>query len=211
MRLFTDFRYAEAARAVEGVEFVETKRVARRRARPSCSTARIAFEADALTYARWETLRDGGLELVPRRGLVEALRAVKDERELETIRARRAITEPGVRRSFAEERFVGRTERELAVAAGRSSSTSSARDGARLRDDRRRRPERRAAARAPERPHDRGRRDGRDRRRRDGRRLLLRLHAHVRDRRRCPTSSQAAYEASPRGASWPGSRRPRRA
>ena len=40
----------------------------------------------ALTYAGWETLRDGGLELVPRAGLVEGLRAVKDESELATIR-----------------------------------------------------------------------------------------------------------------------------
>ena len=78
VRLFSDFRYAEAARAVEGVEFVETKRslVA---ALAELLEGTVGFEADAVSYASWEVLRAGGLALVPRRGLVEALRAVKDE------------------------------------------------------------------------------------------------------------------------------------
>src|SRR5947199_446513 len=84
VRLFTDFRYAETARAVEGVEFVETKRslVA---ALAELLEGEVGFEADAVSYASWEVLRAAGLELVPRRGLVEALRAVKDESELEAI------------------------------------------------------------------------------------------------------------------------------
>ena len=78
VRLFSDFRYAEAARAVEGVEFVETKRslVA---ALAELLEGPVGFEADAVSYSSWEVLRAGGLELVPRRGLVETLRAVKDE------------------------------------------------------------------------------------------------------------------------------------
>jgi len=112
VRLFTDFRYAEAARAVEGVEFVETKRslVA---AVAELLDGQVGFEADAVSYASWEVLRAGGLELVPRRGLVEALRAVKDETELDAIRRAGEITSEAYAR-FAEESFIGRTDRDLA-------------------------------------------------------------------------------------------------
>lgn len=111
-RLFTDFRYAEAARGVEGVVFAETKRnlavdLAER------LSGRIGFEPDALSYAQYETLAGGGLELVPRRGLVEGLRALKDEEELDAIRRASAITTEAYER-LTEERFQGRTERELA-------------------------------------------------------------------------------------------------
>ena len=112
VRLFTDFRYVDAARAVEGVELVETKR-SLVGALAELLEGRIGFEADAVSYASWETLRGGGLDLVPRRGLVEALRAVKDDGELDTIRRAGEITSRAYER-FAEERFVGRTERELA-------------------------------------------------------------------------------------------------
>ena len=112
VRLFTDFRYAETARAVEGVEFVETKR-SLVGALAELLEGTVGFEADAVSYASWEVLRAGGLELVPRRGLVEALRAVKDESELEKIRRAGEITSEGYAR-LADERFVGRTERELA-------------------------------------------------------------------------------------------------
>jgi Xaa-Pro aminopeptidase len=112
IRLFSDFRYAEAGRAVEGVEFVETKRslVA---ALAELLEGRVGFEADAVSYASWETLHAGGLDLVPRRGLVEALRAVKDDAELDAIRRAGAVTSAAYDR-LAEERFTGRTERELA-------------------------------------------------------------------------------------------------
>jgi Xaa-Pro aminopeptidase len=50
---------------------------------------------------------------VPRRGLVEVLRAVKDEAELEAVRQAAALTSAAYAR-FAEETFVGRTERDLA-------------------------------------------------------------------------------------------------
>jgi len=112
VRLFTDFRYAETARAVEGVEFVETKR-SLVGALAELLDGTVGFEADAVSYASWEVLRAGGLDLVPRRGLVEALRAVKDESELEKIRRAGEITSEGYAR-LADERFVGRTERELA-------------------------------------------------------------------------------------------------
>ena len=111
VRLFTDFRYASAARAVEGVEPVEIQRnllagLARE------LEGRIAFEAQHVPYAGYETLREAGLELVPRRGVVEALRAVKDEGELDRIRKAAAISDRVYER-LAEERFTGRAESEL--------------------------------------------------------------------------------------------------
>jgi Xaa-Pro aminopeptidase len=112
VRLFSDFRYAELGRAVEGVEFVETKR-SLYAALAELLEGPHGFEADDLTYGNWETLSAGGLGLVPRRGLVEALRAVKDETELEAVRKAAALTSEAYAR-FAEETFVGRTERDLA-------------------------------------------------------------------------------------------------
>jgi Xaa-Pro aminopeptidase len=111
IRLFTDFRYASAARGVEGVEAVEVARNLLGALAGELS-GRLGFEAANVTFAGYETLREGGLELVPRRGVVEALRAVKDERELDRIRKAAAISDRVFER-LAEERFVGRAEREL--------------------------------------------------------------------------------------------------
>jgi Xaa-Pro aminopeptidase len=110
--LFSDFRYAEAGRAIPDVEFVESRRNLYA-AMAEELTGRVGFEADAVTFTQHETLAGGGLELVPRRGLVEALRAVKEESELDAIRAAAAVTSEAYAR-FAEERFHGRSERELA-------------------------------------------------------------------------------------------------
>lgn len=112
VRLFTDFRYAEAARAVEGVELEMTKRglLADLSARLS---GRIGFEADYMSYGGWEALGAGSVEPAPRRTLVERLRAVKDDSELATIREACAITDRMFER-LAEEKFVGRTELDLA-------------------------------------------------------------------------------------------------
>jgi Xaa-Pro aminopeptidase len=111
-RLFTDFRYAERAREVPDVELVVTKRDIYSEL-PSLIDMPADFEPAALTYARYELLTAGGLELTPRAGLVEAMRAVKDDGELDAIRrAATAASEAFAR--FAEEPFVGRSERELA-------------------------------------------------------------------------------------------------
>ncbi len=112
VRLFSDFRYAEAASRIEGVEFAVTKRALFADLAERLS-GRIAFEADAVTYSAYETLVSGGIELVPRRGLVEKLRAVKDEGELELIRRAGAITSEAFAQ-LAEETFVDRTEQDLA-------------------------------------------------------------------------------------------------
>jgi Xaa-Pro aminopeptidase len=110
--LFSDFRYAEAGRAVEGVEFVEVER-ALIRGLAAHLEGPLAFEKSHLTYAGFEQLRDAGLELVPTAGVVEQLRAVKTDDELDVIRRAAEITNQAYER-LAQERFVGRTERELA-------------------------------------------------------------------------------------------------
>ena len=70
--------------------------------------------------------RAGGVELVPRTGLVERLRAVKepDGARDDPRRPRRSRTR--VFGALAEERFVGRTERDLAWRMRASCSTSTA-------------------------------------------------------------------------------------
>src|SRR5262249_9572385 len=109
---FSDFRYAEAGRHVPDVEFTVTNRNLFASLAEELS-GQVGFEADAVTYAAYQTLEGGGLDLVPRRGVVEALRAVKDDDELALIRRAGEITSEAFAR-LAEESFVGRTEKELA-------------------------------------------------------------------------------------------------
>jgi Xaa-Pro aminopeptidase len=110
--LFSDFRYAEAARTVEGVRFEEAKRaLLKDLAERLCGP--IGFEADFISFSGYETLRGGSIEPVPRRGLVETLRAVKDERELAALKEACEITDRVFER-LVDERFVGRTERDVA-------------------------------------------------------------------------------------------------
>ena len=110
-RLFTDFRYIEAARAVDGVEPVMTKRNLIAELADQLS-GRVAFER-VLPYGLYEVLRDGGLDLVPTSGTVEKLRAIKEEGELEQLRKACAITDRVFER-LTEVPFVGRTERDVA-------------------------------------------------------------------------------------------------
>jgi Xaa-Pro aminopeptidase len=111
-RLFTDFRYRDAAAAVAGVEVV----AASRSLLPEIAAATggaLGFEADHLTYAAHETLRAGGVEPVPRRGLVEQLRASKDGDEIALIRQAAQVADHALE-ALAREPFVGRSEREIA-------------------------------------------------------------------------------------------------
>jgi Xaa-Pro aminopeptidase len=110
VRLFTDFRYIESARAVHGVEAVQTKRAVIAELAGVLS-GRIGFET-ILPFAQHETLREGGIELVPRSGLVESLRAVKDDTELELIRTACKVTDRALER-LLDVPFVGRTERDV--------------------------------------------------------------------------------------------------
>jgi Xaa-Pro aminopeptidase len=112
-RLYTDFRYAEAAGDVEGVTFEETPRNVAAALAERLSGRRISVEAAHLTLASAELLRAGGVELVSTTGLVEKLRAVKEPGELELLR-RAATISDRVFEELAREPFVGRTEVELA-------------------------------------------------------------------------------------------------
>jgi Xaa-Pro aminopeptidase len=112
-RLFTDFRYYEAAQGIEGVETVMTKRSLMAWLGETLS-GRIGFEANVLPWSFAEDLRAAGLDLVPRKGLVEQLRAVKDEGELEAIRKCCTITDRMFERLVTEIAFVGRHELDVA-------------------------------------------------------------------------------------------------
>ena len=110
--LYTDFRYIESARAVRGVRVHETKRALLDDLAGRLE-GRIGFEADVLAYSSVETLRGGGLDLVPTAGAVEALRAVKDPGELEAV-AHAARAAQRAFEALTAETWVGRSERELA-------------------------------------------------------------------------------------------------
>jgi Xaa-Pro aminopeptidase len=110
--LYTDFRYAESAHAVPGVQVEITKRSmmldvgARLR-------GRVQFEADVLPYLEWERLSNGKATLVPTHGIVAGVRAVKDEEEVASIRRAARIADRALE-ALTAETWVGRTERELA-------------------------------------------------------------------------------------------------
>jgi Xaa-Pro aminopeptidase len=110
--LYTDFRYAESAREVPDVELVMTKRslVADVGAR---LTGRIQFEADVLPYLEWERLGAGGAELVPTSGVVDEVRAVKEEEEVAALRRAARVADRAFE-ALTAETIVGRSEREIA-------------------------------------------------------------------------------------------------
>ncbi|MGH3137561.1 MAG: M24 family metallopeptidase [Gaiellaceae bacterium] len=111
--LFTDFRYAARARAVPDVAFVETARNLLAAIGEHLSGRRIAFEEAHLPYTGYRVLADAGVETVPSAGLVESLRAVKDESEIATMRRAGALSDE-IFAALAQQQFSGRTERELA-------------------------------------------------------------------------------------------------
>jgi Xaa-Pro aminopeptidase len=113
VRLYTDFRYLETARAIEGVELVDAKRDLFQTLSEQL-TGTIGFEATWLSFERYSRLHAGGIDPVPRYGLVEELRAVKDEDELDAIRRAAEIANTAFERFADEADVIGRTERELA-------------------------------------------------------------------------------------------------
>ena len=113
VRLYTDFRYAETARAIDGFEFVDAKRDLFQTLSEQLSGT-IGFEARWLSFEHYSRLHAGGIEPVPRYGLVEELRAVKDEDELDAIRRAAVASNTAFERFADEGDVIGRTERELA-------------------------------------------------------------------------------------------------
>jgi Xaa-Pro aminopeptidase len=111
-KLFTDFRYIEGADAIPGVEAV----LAKRSLMVDLSSrlrGKVGFEADIVPWTHVETLGAHGLELVPTTGTVEALRAVKDEEEVQLI-GRAAKAAERAFEALTAETWIGRSERELA-------------------------------------------------------------------------------------------------
>jgi Xaa-Pro aminopeptidase len=111
--LFTDFRYAQKAKALDGIRFEQTARAVIADLATRLTGRTDGIEADVHTEASHETQNDVGGETVLRRGLVERLRAVKEPAAFETMRKAAAISDL-MFAALAEERFTGRTERELA-------------------------------------------------------------------------------------------------
>lgn len=111
--LFTDFRYVQRARAVEGVTVVETARSLFPEVSARLAGRRIAFEEAHLPHALYRVLAEAGVDAVPSVGQVEALRAVKDDDEVAIMR-RAAELSDQVFEALSRERFSGSTERDLA-------------------------------------------------------------------------------------------------
>ena len=111
--LFTDFRYAQKARALDGVRFEQTARAVIGDLSTRLTGQTVGIEAHVLTVVSHEQLRDGGVETISRTGIVERLRVIKEPEEIETMRAAAAISDR-VFGALAEESFTGRTELELA-------------------------------------------------------------------------------------------------
>jgi Xaa-Pro aminopeptidase len=115
---FTDFRYrVQSAREVRATARVEhvggavqaiAARVRRARVRS------VGFEAERMTVAMHAELTAAlpGVELVPLRGTVEALRAVKDRGEIASVR--RALAVAGRALASTVARLAGRTEIDVA-------------------------------------------------------------------------------------------------
>jgi Xaa-Pro aminopeptidase len=111
--LYTDFRYANRARTFEGFEVVETARGLIQAVGELLAGRRIQFEEQHLPHALYRALVDAGVDAVPAGGHVESLRAVKDEDEIAIMRRGGTLSDE-VFAALAEERFSGRSERELA-------------------------------------------------------------------------------------------------
>jgi Xaa-Pro aminopeptidase len=111
--LYTDFRYANRARALEGVDVVETARGLLPALGELLAGRRVQFEEQHLPHALYRVLAEAGVDAIPSTGLVEKLRAVKDADEIATMRRGGELSDE-IFAALAHERFTGRTERELA-------------------------------------------------------------------------------------------------
>jgi Xaa-Pro aminopeptidase len=111
--LYTDFRYANRARALEGFEVGEVARSLIPAIGELLAGRRIMFEEQHLPYALYRALVEAGVEAIPSAGLVERLRAVKDDDEIAAMRRASALSDE-VFAALCRERFTGRSERELA-------------------------------------------------------------------------------------------------
>ena len=122
--LATDSRYAEAARRDCGdLELVTERMVepALAELAGAAGAATLAFEAQEMTVERFVALEalEGAPRLLPLGRMVENLRMVKDEGEIELLRQACAISSAAFGVVLGEVR-PGRTEREVAIAVERA-------------------------------------------------------------------------------------------
>jgi Xaa-Pro aminopeptidase len=116
--LLTDFRYTvQAADQAEYFEVVDGGTEPRQRLVEALdAAARVGFDdADMRVKSHEGLVKElpDGIELVPASGVVEAIRAVKDNHEIDAI-ARAAMIADSIYVSLAEEGLIGRTERDVA-------------------------------------------------------------------------------------------------
>ncbi len=145
VQLFTDFRYIEAARAVEGVEVVQTKRGVIGALAEQLS-GRIGFEAANVVYSDFQTLEAGGIELVPH---------TRPRRVAARDQGRERAGDPAPRVRDHRPRLraphrgeVRRPHGARGVVGADAALPRGGRRGSRVRVDRRRRPDGSAPARA---------------------------------------------------------------
>jgi Xaa-Pro aminopeptidase len=120
--LLTDGRYLAAAGGVVGVEAVDAGRnlatfLGERLG--DLAEPPVAFEADHLTYADYGSIARTGIELLPTTRVVAQIRAVKTAAELAAVRRSAAVNDDAFV-CLSTQRFVGRTEAEVAWAMEQS-------------------------------------------------------------------------------------------
>jgi Xaa-Pro aminopeptidase len=119
--LVTDSRYAgQAAEQAGGFALEISSRVPSGIAVALAGGGRIGFEADEVSFAAWEVMGveahdNGGGVLVPCRGLIEGLRAVKDSAELEVLGSAARLAASSLAESLPLVK-PGTAERDVALA-----------------------------------------------------------------------------------------------
>jgi len=118
----TDFRYTE--QSAEEVDASFERRIAPQDLAESVGEVlpegplRLGFEdahVSVRTHARLRELLDERVELIPTGGVIEKLRAVKDDAEIERIRAACTLADAALEQILADG-LIGHTEREVALA-----------------------------------------------------------------------------------------------
>ena len=118
----TDFRYTE--QSAEEVDPSFERRIAPQDLAESVGEVlpegplRLGFEdahVSVRTHARLRELLDERVELIPTGGVIEKLRAVKDDAEIERIRAACTLADAALEQILADG-LIGHTEREVALA-----------------------------------------------------------------------------------------------
>ncbi|HEX3909522.1 MAG TPA: Xaa-Pro peptidase family protein [Solirubrobacteraceae bacterium] len=120
-RFFTDFRYTTQSAAEVEPQFerkIVTGSLIEAAVRALDGAAgKLGFDEASVTVAEHASLAQAlpeGWELVGCAGAVERLRAVKDEREIERMRAAAQLADEALR-SVLEDGLVGRSERDVAI------------------------------------------------------------------------------------------------